>query len=239
MDPLPFATLVSPILHGDNAIFNHTIGEQNMKIDHIPSFHYEHLTRDNAVLLIVDHQVGLYTGIRDIDTMQLKHNIIGLAKAVQALKIPIIVTTTTERMWGPMIPELQEALPGNHHIERTTVNAWDDPRVVAAVKATGRKKLVISGISADVCLAFPAISALTDGYSTYAVVDASDSFTKEQSDLGVMRMVQAGVIPVGYSNVAVEILGDNAAPEASAVYAALSMPFAGLVYNLNEYFSHK
>ncbi|PTR15812.1 nicotinamidase-related amidase [Nitrosospira sp. Nsp2] len=210
-----------------------------MKIDHIPSSHYEHLTRDNAVLLIVDHQVGLYTGIRDIDTMQLKHNIIGLAKAAQALKIPIIVTTTTERMWGPMIPELQEALPGNHHIERTTVNAWDDPRVVGAVKATGRKKLVISGISTDVCLAFPAISALTDGYSTYAVVDASGSFTKEQSDLGVMRMVQAGVIPVGYSNVAVEILGDNAAPEASAVYGALSMPFAGLVYNLNEYFSHK
>ena len=210
-----------------------------MKIDHIPSSHYEHLTRDNAVLLIVDHQVGLYTGIRDIDTMQLKHNIIGLAKAVQALKIPIIVTTTTERMWGPMIPELQEALPGNHHIERTTVNAWDDPRVVAAVKATGRKKLIISGISADVCLAFPAISALTDGYSTYAVVDASGSFTKEQSDLGVMRMVQAGVIPVGYSNVAVEILSDNAAPEASGVYGALSTPFAGLVYNLNEYFSHK
>ncbi|WP_036576196.1 isochorismatase family protein [Nitrosospira briensis] len=210
-----------------------------MKIDHIQKSHYEHLTRDNAVLLIVDHQVGLYTGIRDIDTMQLKHNIVGLAKAAQALKIPIIVTTTTERMWGPMIPELQEALPGNHHIERTTVNAWDDPRVVAAVKATGRKKLVITGISADVCLAFPAISALTDGYSTYAVVDASGSFTKEQSDLGVMRMVQAGVIPVGYSNVAVEILGDNAAPEASAVYGALNMPFAGLVYNLNQYFSHK
>jgi len=210
-----------------------------MKIDHIQNSRYERLTRDNAVLLIVDHQVGLYTGVRDIDTMQLKHNIVGLAKAAQALKIPIIVTTTTERMWGPMIPELQEALPGNHHIERTTVNAWDDPRVVAAVKATGRKKLVITGISADVCLAFPAISALTDGYSTYAVVDSSGSFTKEQSNLGVMRMVQAGVIPVGYSNVDVEILGDNAAPEAPAVYGALSMPFAGLVYNLNQYFSHK
>lgn len=204
----------------------------------IQSAHYERLTRDNAILLIVDHQVGLYTGVRDIDTLQLKHNIVGLAKAAQALKIPIIVTTTTERMWGPMIPELQEALAGIQRIERTAVNAWDDSRVVAAVKATGRKKLVITGISTDVCLALPAIAALSDGYATYAVVDAAGSFTKEQSDLGVMRMVQAGVIPVGYSNVAVEILADNAAPEANAVYSALNMPFAGLVYDLNQYFSH-
>ncbi|HTD06045.1 MAG TPA: isochorismatase, partial [Undibacterium sp.] len=78
----------------------------------VQNAHYEHLTRDNAVLLIVDHQVGLYTGVRDIDTLQLKHNIVGLAKAAQALKVPVIVTTTTEKMWGPMIPELQEALPG-------------------------------------------------------------------------------------------------------------------------------
>jgi nicotinamidase-related amidase len=205
----------------------------------IQSAHYERLTRDNAILLIVDHQVGLYTGVRDIDILQLKHNIVGLTKAAQALKIPVIVTTTTERMWGPMIPELQEALASIQRIQRTTVNAWDDSRVVAAVKATGRKKLVITGISTDVCLALPAIAALADGYTTYAVVDAAGGFTKEQSDLGVMRMVQAGVIPVGYSNVAVEILADNAAPEANAVYSALNMPFAGLVYDLNQYFSQK
>src|SRR5438034_10966455 len=120
----------------------------------------ERLTRNNALLLLVDHQVGLYTGVRDIDTLQLKHNIVGLTKAALALKIPVIVTTTTEKMWGPVIPELQEALPGVQRIERTTVNACDDPRVVAAVKATGRKKLIITGISTDVCLAFPAISAL-------------------------------------------------------------------------------
>jgi nicotinamidase-related amidase len=204
-----------------------------------PAVRYERLTRDNAVLLIVDHQVGLYTGVRDIDTLQLKHNIVGLAKAALALKIPVIVTTTTEKMWGPLIPELQEALPGLQRIERTTVNAWDDPRVVAAIKATGRKKIVITGISTDVCLAFPAMSAVAEGYSAYAVVDASGSFTKTQSDLGVLRMQQVGVIPVGYSTVAVEMLADNARPEANAVYSALGMPFAGLVYNLNQYFSQK
>src|SRR5260370_3828325 len=102
----------------------------------------ERLTRDNALLLLVDHQFGLYTGVRDIDTLQLKHNIVGLTKAALALKVPVIVTTTTERMWGPLIPELLEALPGVQRIERTTVNAWDDPRVVAAIKATGRKKII-------------------------------------------------------------------------------------------------
>jgi len=199
--------------------------------------HYQRLTRDNAVLLIVDHQVGLYTGVRNIDTLELKHNIVGLARAAVALHLPIVLTTTTENMWGPTIPELKEALPGISRIERTTVNAWDEPRVVAAVKETGRRNLIITGISTDVCLAFPAMAALDDGFITYAVIDASGSFTHAQADLGVLRMVQAGVIPVGYSNVAVEILGDNTAPEASAVYAALGMPFAGLVFNLSQYFS--
>lgn len=195
------------------------------------------LTRENAVLLLVDHQVGLFTGVRDIDTLSLTHNIVGLTKAAVALKIPVIVTTTTEGLWGPLIPQLEQALPGVERIERTTVNAWDDARVVAAVKATGRKNLVVTGISTDVCLAFPAMSALKDGYTSYAVIDASGAFSNAQRDAGVMRMVQSGVIPVCYSNVAVEILGDNAAPEANEVYAALSMPFAGLVGGLNQYFS--
>jgi len=200
---------------------------------------HERLTRDNAVLLVVDHQVGLYTGVRDTDVLTLKHNIVGLAKAALALKVPVIVTTTSENIWGPMIPELQQALPGVARIERTTVNAWDDPRVVAAVKATGRKHIIVTGISTDVCLAFPAMSALADGYRTYAVVDASGGFSKTQVEMGVLRMQQAGVIPVGYSNVAVEMLADNARPEAAAVYSALGMPFAGLVYNLNQFFSRK
>ena len=198
---------------------------------------YERLTRENAVLLLVDHQVGLYTGVRDIDTLQLTHNVVGLAKAALALKLPVIVTTTTENMWGPMIPELREALPGVKVIERTTVNAWDEKRVVDAITATARKKLIICGVSTDVCLAFPAISAVAAGYSSYAVVDASGGFTDTQVQMGVLRMQQAGVITTSYSTVAVEILADNAAPEAGAVYGALGMPFAGLVFGLKEHFS--
>src|SRR6266700_5045674 len=197
----------------------------------------ELLTRSNAVLLLVDHQIGLYTGVRDIDVLQLKHNVVGLTQAMLALKVPVIVTTTTEKMWGPLIPELAEALPSVHGIERTTVNAWHEKRFVDAVKATGRKNLIVTGISTDVCLAFPAIAALADGFQSYAVIDASGGFTQTQVDMGILRMVQAGVIPVCYSNVAVEILADNAAPEAEAVYGALGMPFSSLVFGLKQYYS--
>jgi nicotinamidase-related amidase len=197
----------------------------------------ERLTRDNAILLLVDHQVGLYTGVRDIDTLQLKHNIVGLTRAMLALKVPVVVTTTTEKMWGPLIPELADVLPGVQRIERTTVNAWDEKRVVDEVKATGRKSLIVTGISTDVCLAFPAMAALAAGFQSYAVIDASGGFSQTQVDMGIVRMQQAGVIPVGYSNVAIEILADNAAPEAGAVYAALGMPFSALVFGLKEYYS--
>lgn len=199
--------------------------------------HTEGLTRSNAVLLLVDHQVGLYTGVRDIDILQLKHNIVGLTRAMLALKVPVVVTTTTEKMWGPLIPELAEVLRGVPTIERTTVNAWHEKRVVDAVKATGRKNLIVTGISTDVCLAFPAMAALADGFQTYAVIDASGGFSQTQVDMGVLRMQQAGVIPVNYSNAAIEILADNAAPEAEAVYAALSMPFSALVFGLRQYYS--
>lgn len=197
----------------------------------------ERLTRDNAVLLLVDHQIGLYTGVRDIDVLQLKHNVVGLTRAMLALKVAVVVTTTTEKMWGPLIPELAEVLRGIRTLERTTVNAWDEKRIVDAVKATERRKLIVAGISTDVCLAFPAIAALADGFDSYAVVDASGGFSRTQVEMGVVRMQQAGVVPVCYSNVAVEILADNAAPEAEAVYAALGMPFSGLVFGLKQYFA--
>src|ERR1700722_12159958 len=201
--------------------------------------YYETITQENSALVVVDHQIGLYTGVRDIPTDELKHNIIGLVKAIKIFQIPIIVTTTTESMWGPMIPELQEVLKGVPIIERTTVNAWDDQRISDAIDKMGRKKLIMTGITTDVCLAFPAITAVGKGYDVYAVIDASGAFTVKQGELGVIRMVQAGVKVVGYSNVVVEMLKDNANPLAMEVYSGLDMPFAGLVYGLNQYFSKK
>ena len=121
---------------------------------------YTPLTTENSALVLVDHQVGLMTGVRDYETGELKHNVVALAKAAKVLRIPTVVTTTArDSMWGPTFPELVEVVGRAHIIDRSSVNAWDDPKVAAAIEATGRKKLIITGISPEVCLAFPAISA--------------------------------------------------------------------------------
>jgi nicotinamidase-related amidase len=197
-----------------------------------PSRFHERLTSDNAVLLLIDHQVGLFTGVRDIPVGELKHNVVALAKAARVLGVPTIVTATSPELWGPTIPELTEALLGVPIIGRTTVNAFDDDRFAKAVEAAGRKKLIIAGVSTETCLAFPAIHATGAGYDAYAVIDASGTFSETKRVTGLLRMVQAGVIVTDYATVAVEMLKDNASPKARDLYAALDMPWAGLVGQL-------
>jgi nicotinamidase-related amidase len=201
----------------------------------------ERLTRDNAAVVLVDHQVGLYSGVRDIPIGDLKHNVVALAKAAQALGLPLVVTTTAaDSMWGPLIPELAAALPAHLEvIDRTTVNAWDDERVVGAIRATGRKKLIIAGVSTEVCLALPALAATAEGFDAYAAIDASGTFWQAKREAGLARIAQAGVIPVDYSNVMVEILADNADPLAADVYAALDMPFAVLVGQIADSYTKR
>lgn len=191
---------------------------------------YEPLTSGNAALILVDHQIGLMTGVRDYSTGELKHNVVALAKAATALKLPIVVTTTArDSMWGPTFPELVEALPSAHIIDRSSVNAFDDPAVARAIEATGRKKLIFAGISLEVCAAFPAITAIGKGHDAYVAVDASGTFSETKRQAGLLRMMQAGVILSDYATLMVEILKDNGRPEAGAVYEALDMPWAKLV----------
>src|SRR5579872_461620 len=191
---------------------------------------YEPLTSQNAALVLVDHQIGLMTGVRDYSTGELKHNVVALAKAAQALKLPIVATTTArDSMWGPTFPELVEALSGIEIIDRSSVNAFDDPRVARAIEGTGRKKLIFAGISLEVCAAFPAITAVGKGLDAYVAVDASGTFSETKREAGLLRMMQAGVIVSDYATLMVEILKDNARPEAGAVYEALDMPWAKLV----------
>src|SRR6201996_5176590 len=191
---------------------------------------YEPLTSENAALVLVDHQVGLMTGVRDYSTGELKHNVVALAKAAKALKLPIVVTTTArDSLWGPTFPELVAALPGIQIIDRSTVNAWDDPKVAAAIEATGRKKLIFAGISLEVCAAFPAMTAIGKGYGAYVAVDASGTFSQAKHEAGLLRMQQAGGILSDYATLAIEILKDNSRLDAGQVYAALAMPFAVLV----------
>jgi len=191
---------------------------------------YVPLSSDSAALVLVDHQVGLLTGVRDIPVAELKSNVVSLAKAMRILKVPIIVTTTGRKsMWGPTFPELVQALPDIDIIDRTSVNAWDDPKVTAAIEATGRKKLIFAGVSLEVCAAFPAIAALGMGYEAYVPVDACGTFSQTKREAGLMRMQQGGVIVSDYATLVIEILKDNGRPDAGAVYGALAMPFAVLV----------
>jgi len=114
---------------------------------------YEQLTAGNAAVLLVDHQVGLFSGVVDLDVLTLKHNVVASAKAAKVLGVPTIVTATApESMWGHIIPELLTARPDLDVLERTTVNPWDEPRFTQAVEALGRKKLITAGVSTEVCL---------------------------------------------------------------------------------------
>ncbi|MGP3990437.1 isochorismatase family protein [Streptomyces sp. 3N207] len=195
---------------------------------------HESLTTDNAALLLVDHQIGLFTGVRDISVGELTHNVTCLAKAAFRLNLPVVVTTTAaDSMWGPLIPELQAVLPeGLQVIDRSTVNAWHDDRVRNAIEATGRDKILIAGVSVEVCAAFPAISATAEGYGAYVAVDTSGTFSATKRETGLLRLQQAGVIVSDYASLVVEMLADNADPLAPGVYADLDMPFAALVGQL-------
>lgn len=194
------------------------------------TYNPEPLTADNAAVIFVDNQVGLMTGIRDYSIADLKHNIVGLAKSARALGLPIVTTTTSsETLWGPAIPELQAALPGQKFIDRTTVNAWDDPHVEDAIRSTGRSKLIFAGLSLEVCAAFPAMRAVREGYEAYVAVDACGTFNSTKRETGIARLIQSGVVTADASSLMIEILKDNASPEAAEVYTALGMDWSILV----------
>lgn len=193
------------------------------------------LDRNNSVLLLVDEQVGLMTGVRDNDTASLRHNVVALAKAAKIMGVPVVLTATGENgPFGPVLPELRAVLPDVKIIPRTQIDAWRDPEVRRAIEATGRRKIVIAGVSLEVCAGFPAITAKAAGYDTYVVLDASGTFSQAKHDAGVMRLVQAGVIPTDYATVGVEWLRDNADPKASELYSALDMSATTLVAQLYQ-----
>jgi nicotinamidase-related amidase len=186
-------------------------------------------TRENTAVLLIDHQVGLFTGVRDMTVSDLKHNVVGLAKAAKALGLPIVpVTTGRDGMWGPTIPELK-AVVGDNILDRSSINAWDDPRFLAAVKATKRDHLIIAGLSFEVCASFPAISAKEAGFDPVVALDACGTFSQDKREAGIARLTVLGIELSDYATLMFEALGDNADPKASEVYAALDMPFAVLM----------
>ncbi|WP_298985926.1 isochorismatase family protein [uncultured Roseibium sp.] len=164
------------------------------------------LTPDNCVFLMIDHQVGLMQFLSSIDPMLLKNNILGHAKTARAMNIPVVMGTSwPQGPNGPTMPELKALFPEIDVIDRPFVNFWNDQASREAVRATGRKKLVISGLATEVCAAFPAIAALREGYETYVVMDASADFNPFIQQVTMTRLAAAGAIVTTWVAVLAEL----------------------------------
>ncbi|XWN30056.1 MAG: hydrolase [Devosia sp.] len=164
------------------------------------------LTSDDCVFLMIDHQVGLMQFLTSIDPLRLKNNILGHARTAKAFSIPVIMGTSwPDGPNGPTMPELKALFPEVDVIDRPFVNFWNDETSRRAVEATGRKKLVISGLATEVCAAFPALSALREGYEVYVVVDCCADFNREITDITVHRLASAGAIVTTWVAVLAEL----------------------------------
>lgn len=156
------------------------------------------LDPNDTVLLLLDHQTGLFQTVKDVPLPELRANTIALAKIAELAKIPIIMTASEPNgPNGPLMPEIAQAAPSAKFVARKgEVSAWDNADFVKAVEATGRKTLVMAGVWTSVCVAFPALQAKADGYKVYAVMDASGDMSVMASEATRERMTHAGVVPV-------------------------------------------
>ncbi len=167
------------------------------------------LTPQNCAVIFIDHQPQMVFGVLSIDRQTLVNNVVGLARAARTFEVPTVLTTVAAQEFsGPIIPQLGEVFPDHTPIDRSTVNAWEDEKFIAAVKATGRKKLVMAGLWTEVCLAFPVLCALAEGYEVYAVADASGGVSAEVHQMAMQRMIQAGATPVTWMQVMLEFQRD-------------------------------
>lgn len=169
----------------------------------------ELLNPQNSAVIFIDHQPQMAFGVANIDRQQLKNNTVGLAKAAKIFNVPTIYTSVeTESFSGYIWPELLAVHPESKPIERTSMNSWEDQKFVEAVKATGRKKLVMAALWPEVCLNFPTLMAIEAGYEVYIVTDASGGTSVDAHERSIDRMVQAGAIPVTWQQVLLEYQRD-------------------------------
>jgi len=171
---------------------------------------YVKLDKNNAVVLLVDHQAGLLSLVRDIDPDKFKNNVLALADLAKYFNLPTILTTSFENgPNGPLMPELKALFPDAPYIARPgQINAWDNDDFVKAIKATGKKQLIIAGVVTEVCVAFPALSALEEDFDVFVVTDASGTFNAISRDSAWQRMTLAGAQLLNWFAVACEFHRD-------------------------------
>lgn len=178
---------------------------------------------DDAVMLLIDHQSGLFQLVKDIELPTLRAHVTALAKVARLASIPTFTTASVpDGPNGPLIPDIHQSNPDAVYIPRTgQINAWDNPAWVDAIEKTKRKTLLIAGTLTSVCMAFPALSALAAGYKVFAIIDASGNWSRMATDITVARVTQAGAVPIDTYAVLAEIMSTWNRPDA--------MEFAGVM----------
>jgi len=167
------------------------------------------LTPDNSALVVIDYQPSQIQAVTSIDHDLLTRNIVSVARLGKAYGLPIVLSTVNvANGQGPTLPELKAVLSDSVEIDRTQINSWEDVDFRRAVEATGRKKLIMAALWTEVCLAFPALDALRDGYEVFPVVDAVGGTSPEAHRAGLERIVQAGAQPIGWVSLACELQRD-------------------------------
>lgn len=192
---------------------------------------YEKFSADNAALLLIDHQVGTMGWVKSIPFDELKRNALMLAQAASILKLPVVLTSSMEEhAQGPLLSELETILPAEfaNRVKRMgIVNAMDDENFAAAVKATGRKKLIIAGVTNDVCTVYPALSLVRDGYEVQVVADGGGSPSAMADDIALRRMEKAGVTLTTTNQLIAELAGSWATPEGGQLVQVLMTALQG------------
>ncbi|MFJ9078552.1 hydrolase [Streptomyces sp. NPDC102278] len=186
------------------------------------------LTPENSVMLFVDHQPQMFFGVGSGDRAAIIDSTVGLAKAARAFDVPAVLTTVAaESFSGPILPQLAAVFPEQDAIDRTSMNAWEDEALVEAVKATGRTKIILSGLWIEVCLVLPALSALEQGYEVYVVSDASGGVSPAAHEHAPQRMLAAGAVPVTWVQVLLELQRDWARQETYGAVMEIVKEHAG------------
>jgi nicotinamidase-related amidase len=189
---------------------------------------------DDAAMLLIDHQSGLFQTVKDLQLPELRANVVTLAKVATLAKMPVITTASVPQgPNGPLIPEIHKYAPHAKYVARRgEINAWDNPDFVAAVEATGRKTLIIAATITSVCTAFICISAVNAGYTVFAVIDASGTYSKMAQEITLARIVQAGVVPIDTAAVCSELQKTWSRPDAAQwaeAYSAVFPPYQLLI----------
>ena len=185
------------------------------------------LVPQTSVLVLIDHQPFQFANLHSHEPTMIVNNVVGLAKAAKAFNVPTILTTVTEERGGYLIKGVQDVFPDQNPINRTTLNAWEDTRVVEAVKKTGRRQLIFAALWTEICLAYPVIHSLADGYDVFFVTDASGGTTREAHDVAVQRMIQAGATPTTWIGVMSEWQRDWAREATVPAVAEVSIAHSG------------